>query len=170
MYSSGLVLKRRVSLSMRGYSKNCNFWRGARNCGYTFERFFSLASKSKLTSPNSVNWSCRFYLSAKNEGKAPLYRLMGTRLQETDCIHGDTYLTLSHKICFTWCLSSIISSASSSSSVNLWRVCEASFLSAITFVSTLLVPAFPGRVKQMRPGVPGADWFGREISSLYHYW
>ena len=103
----------------------------------------------------------------KNEGKSALCSLMGTRLQETDCIHGDTDLTLSHRICFTWCLSSIISSASSSSSVNLWRVCEASFLSAIIFVSTLLVPAFPGRVKQIRPG---ADWFGREISSLYHNW
>ena len=152
---------------MRGYSKNCNFWRGARNCGYTFERFFSLASKSKLTSPISVNIDhAGFTYQPKNEGKSALYSLMGTRLQETDCIHGNTDLTLSHRICFTWCLSSIISSASSSSSVNLWRVCEASFLSAI-FVLTLLVPAFPGHVKQIRPG---ADWFGREISSLYHHW
>ena len=77
---------------------------------------------------------------------------MGTRLQETDCIHGDTDLTLSHRICFTWCLSSIISSASSSSSVNLWRVCEASFLSAIYFCFDLTSPSFP------RPRQTNTSW------------
>ena len=51
---------------------------------------------------------------------------------------------------FTWCLSSMISSASSSNSVNFCRVCEASILSAI-FKNCLLVPV-------SRPGQAFEHW------------
>ena len=93
--------------------------------------------ESRVSTQTVVNWS----------SLPGLYQ----REQKIICLYPEYHIFDDMNLVFTWCLSSIISCASSSSSENFWSAWEASHPSAI--LNFYLCPVFSiATVRQRRPG------------------
>lgn len=88
------------------------------------------------------------------------------REQKIICLFPEYHIFDYMNLVFTWCLSSIISCASSSSSENLWSAWEASHPSAI--LNFYLCPVFSiANAKQRRPGKDRYHKKEREVCILH---